>query len=57
MILSVALELRAVQEEVLPEHRAALSHAIEGLTSAVASLSRTPAWAGPIWPAAPGCSA
>jgi signal transduction histidine kinase len=37
-LLSVALELRAVQEEVLPEHRAALSHAIEGLTSAVDEL-------------------
>jgi signal transduction histidine kinase len=37
-LLSVALELRAAQEHVPPEHRAALSHAIEELTSAVDEL-------------------
>jgi signal transduction histidine kinase len=37
-LVSVALELRAAQAEVPPQHRAALSHAIEELTSAVDEL-------------------
>jgi signal transduction histidine kinase len=37
-LLSVALELRAAQQQVPPEHRAALSHAIEELISAVNEL-------------------
>ena len=37
-LLSVTLELRAAQAEVPPEYRAALSHAIEELTSAVNEL-------------------
>jgi signal transduction histidine kinase len=37
-LVSVTLELRAAQAEVPPEYRAALSHAIEELTSAVNEL-------------------